>query len=406
MRVALANTIATAACLAGLGASPAAAAVDLVFRTDPQTVPVGARIRLELYAVSDSDIDEEFSAVDVGFTWDPAVLTLVDAIPGPHPWTMSGLLPDSNLDGINDTFADGDARLQAMTFVTPAVADGEGFLLATFRFDAIATTDWTEVVIERTLGQYSPTRVFKWGQANEDIVGALGTIGLTVLSEAVLSVIDLTIPVGRDGVVIVSGNIADQVTFGVTVAAELVPHNDTTGTVVFTPAPPVDIVQLGAPWPGGGEFSVVDSESQPVGTGSPMRNASVDSSGSAEAEPVTFAGFLVGFPIVASEDARGIWDVRLAYDDGFSSWEGLMTGMHHGLLKVVAFGDGDASETIDTRDYSELSVCFTGSEGPTDPPAYSQAPELRCGVYDFDGDGDIDVEDYSFFEAVMLGPAP
>ena len=102
MRTGLVSAIVTAACLLSTGASPALAAVDLVFRPEPQTVPVGARIGLGLYAVSDDGTDQPFSAIDAGFTWDPTVVQLVNANAGAHPWSMSGFLSDSALDGVND----------------------------------------------------------------------------------------------------------------------------------------------------------------------------------------------------------------------------------------------------------------------------------------------------------------
>ena len=90
----------------------------------------------------------------------------------------------------------------------------------------------------------------------------------------------------------------------------------------------------------------------------------------------------------------------------WSSWENVLTTMRHGVLKVVEGGDGDGNSLIDVRDFSELQACFTGPVGPTDPPAYSLAPTPPCGVYDFDGDGDIDEDDYASFEAVLMGPSP
>ncbi len=406
MKTGLVSIVAITACLSGMVASPTVAAVDLVLKGEPQTIPVGARSRVELYAVSDDGTDIEFSAADVGFTWDPAVLTLVNATAGSHPWMMSGFLPDDQLDGINDSLDDGDARYTVVS-ISPAVADADGFLVATFEFEAIGTSDGTEVVIEPSLGPYSPTQVFGTGSVGEDVTGTLGTIGYTLASEAVLSVVDLTIPVGREGVVIVSGDIAGAETVGVTILLELMPREDVTGTVEFTPAPPPDIVQLGDPWPDAGSFSVFDTDPLPVGTGSPTRNGIVDSDGSADPLPLAYTGPLAGFPVTASGDAGGIWDVRLTLRDGWSSsWEGLMTGMYHGVLKVVDLGNGDGNTSIDVKDFSELQACFTGLVGPIDPPAYSQAPQLRCSVYDFDGDGDIDAEDYSSFGAVMLGPAP
>jgi len=401
--------VAMAICLLGMLAPPALAAVDLVLRTESQLVPVGARLWIELYAVSDDGTGQEFSAADVGFTWDPTVLTLVDAVPGSHPWSMFGFIPDSGLDGINDSLTDGDARYTVLSF-TPATADGDGFLVATFQFDAIATSDVTEVIIEPSLGQYSVTRVFGTEDPNENVTGSLGVIGLTVASEAVLSVSDVTMVAGRNATAVASGEIVDEDTFGVTVLLKLVPRAGAIGTVEFTPAPPPDIFQIGDPWPSAGAYTVYDTDNAP----SAVFNGFIDDNGTQVHEPSTFVGEVAGFPIVASGDALGEWDIRLMYFDGalekprvmWSSWEDVLTTMRHGVLKVVKAGDGDGSTSIDTRDFAELQACFTGPAGPVDPPAYSQAPAPPCGVYDFDGDGDIDADDYVSFEAVLIGPSP
>jgi len=401
--------VAIAACLLGTLAPPTLAAVDLVLRTDPQLVPVGARLRLELYAVSDDGTDQEFSAADVGFTWDPAVLTLVDAIPGSHQWSMFGFIPDSGLDGINDSLTDGDARYTVLSFA-PATADGDGFLMATFQFDAIGTSDLTEIVIESSLGQYSPTRVFGTENPNENVTGSLGVMDLTVAAEAVLSVSDVTMLAGRNAIVVASGEIVDADTFGVMLLLKLVPRDGSTGSVEFTLAPPSDISQLGDPWPSAGAYSVFDTDNAT----SAVFNGFIDDNGTQVPEPLTFAGEVAGFPVFASGDAVGEWDIRLTYYDAAlaeprferSSWHGVITTMRHSVLKVVKAGDGDGSTSIDTRDFSQLQACFTGPAGPVDPPAYSQAPALPCGVYDFDGDGDIDADDYASFAAVLFGPSP
>jgi len=181
---------------------------------------------------------------------------------------------------------------------------------------------------------------------------------------------------------------------------ELVPRAGVTGLVVFTPAFPVDVEQLSDPWPGAGTFSPFDTDA----TASSTLNGSVDDNGSFLPANVTFSGPLSRFPVLASADAAGVWDVYLATSAGLSSWEGIETGLWSGMLQIVEFGDGDGNAAIDTRDYSELQMCFTGPVSPAGPPAYSLAPERRCGVYDFDGDGDVDGEDYVEFLRVFSGP--
>ena len=69
-----------------------------------------------------------------------------------------------------------------------------------------------------------------------------------VTAEAVeLAVADLIIPLDGTGTLVVSGSIAGDETFGLTIVLEISSRAGNIGTVEFTNAPPVDIVQLGDP---------------------------------------------------------------------------------------------------------------------------------------------------------------
>ena len=232
------------------------------------------------------------------------------------------------------------------------------------------------------------------------IIGALGIAGSPPVAAAEMVASDVAVARGRVAAVDVHGEVFNESTFGVNVLVELVPRAGATGSVVFTPALPVDVEQLSDPWPGAGTFSPFDTDR----TASSTLNGSVDDNGSFLPANVTFSGPLSRFPVRASADAFGAWEVRLATSAGSSSWEGIETQLRSGMLRIVEFGDGNGNAAIDTRDYSELQVCFTGPAGPVEPPAYSLAPERRCGVYDFDGDGDVDGEDYAAFWRVFSGP--
>jgi hypothetical protein len=279
----------------------------------------------------------------------------------------------------------------------------------TLEFDALATTDATEIAIPASLGPRSPTRVFGTGGANEDVTGTLGAIEMGVASEARLSVADLTIPAGRVDALVVSGEIAGEETAGVTIVLELVPRPGAVGSLEFTPAPPTDITQAEDPWPGMGLFVAYDTDEN--NEGSPLLNGSTKDNGTSIPSSLTFSGPLVRFPVRSAEEARGVWDVKPFYFNEavpeyfWSSWEGVHTGLLHGTVTVVALGDGDGDEAIGVRDFSDLQVCFTGAVGPVDPPAYAAAP-APCGVYDFDDDGDVDGEDYLAFNAALSGPVP
>lgn len=56
---------------------PAAAVIDLEFRPMQQTALVGETIGLGLYAVSDDDTNQSFSAVQAIFEWQPGFLQLL-----------------------------------------------------------------------------------------------------------------------------------------------------------------------------------------------------------------------------------------------------------------------------------------------------------------------------------------
>jgi len=110
------------------------------------------------------------------------------------------------------------------------------------------------------------------------------------------------------------------------------------------------------------------------------------------------------FPVQVSADAAGEWDVLISTSSGASSWEGLKTDLRSGSLHVVAAGDGDGNARVDMFDFFEVQTCFTGPVGPIEPPAYPLEPARRCGVYDFDDDGDVDGADYAAFRSVISGP--
>lgn len=131
--------------------------------------------------------------------------------------------------------------------------------------------------------------------------------------------------------VTVSGDIVGESTFGYTILLEIVPRVGNTGSLEFTPALPVDIVQLGDPWPGAGTFSPFDTD--PDGSDSPTLNGVIDDSGAGFA-PITYSGLLAGFPVAASTDAGGIWDLVLSTSTGDSTWEGLVTTWNAGTVTV------------------------------------------------------------------------
>ncbi|MGB2984571.1 MAG: hypothetical protein WBE26_01700 [Phycisphaerae bacterium] len=134
---------------------------------------------------------------------------------------------------------------------------------------------------------------------------------------AELTVGDLSMTQGTTAEVVVSGGIAGESTYGVRIMVEIIPRGGAVGTVLFTPSPPMDIVQLDDPWPGAGTFTPYDTDNVP----SDAFNGCVDDNGTFIPEPLTFSGPMASFPVVASPDADGVWDVVLDTAAGYSTWE-------------------------------------------------------------------------------------
>jgi hypothetical protein len=139
------------------------AAVDLEWRTENQNADPGETVRIGLYAVADNDgTDEPFSALEAVVEWDPTYLSLAGVDDnGPYSWLYSGFCDDSGLDGLNDTFEDGDAYYQAWgNFSEYPVATPEGLLVTTFEFEALSCADETDVALLPERGLYSVTAVY------------------------------------------------------------------------------------------------------------------------------------------------------------------------------------------------------------------------------------------------------
>lgn len=151
---------------------------------------------------------------------------------------------------------------------------------------------------------------------------------------ATLVVHDLIVAPGQMGDLLVSGSVANQGTFGVTILVELVPRPGNMGTVLFTPAPPVDVFQAGDAWPDAGIFSPFDTDSKGF---SGTLNGAIDDSGALFCDgSLEFEGPLAGFPVFASGDAEGVWDAVLVTASGDSGWECVPTTLMSGTITVGA----------------------------------------------------------------------
>lgn len=401
-------------CASWFATDGASADVDLVLRSKPQS-NVGTLIEVGLYAVSAEETD--FVALDAILSWDPTVLRLLSVDVSVHNWFLFGFLNDSGLDGLNadcgtETFCktftglpwnDGDALLQALLLGSGIVATKDGVLITTFTFSADSPAVASEISFLPSAGDNSLSRVLQSGAV--DVTGSLISAFVDVGPD--LSAVDVHMPAGGMAEVWIIGKIAQQESIGVTILARIEEQQESIGSVTYTLAPPVDIAQRGDPWPGTGTFSALDTNALGL---SPTLNGSVDDNGTFQPAVTDYSGPLVSFPITASSDAAGVWDIRLCeepcgIEDGsfWNSTLGIPTARRHGIVRIVELGDGDDNQTIDLRDRSEFLACFTGGEA-ADPPAYSLAPELRCSVYDLDGNGAINLVDHELMVQVHLGP--
>lgn len=169
------------ACLM-FASTAAPGAINLEWRAAQQIARPGDIVDVGLYAVSDNGVNQSFYSMDVLLQWDPATLQLQGVVNnGPFPWLFSTFFPDSQLDGLNNTFADGDAKYTAAAqFLAPASATPAGLLVTTFRFQALAGTPSNIVSIPLALGQSSQTAVYGTAFPGQNVTGTRGSAEVVI----------------------------------------------------------------------------------------------------------------------------------------------------------------------------------------------------------------------------------
>ncbi|MFQ5413966.1 MAG: PEP-CTERM sorting domain-containing protein [Phycisphaerae bacterium] len=185
-RVEYVGVAALVACC-GVVVPSARANVDLGFDPTPQTVGVGDIVEIGLMAISDDDFFQSIGAMEVILNWDTDVLRLIDHVDnGPYEWLMSSFPDDGVFDGLNDTFLDGDALYRALAQFAPAppaFAPPQGLLVTTLRFEAIAPSPLTDIVIPPTAGFFTETIVLDGFIPGLNVTGELGSAQITVVPE-------------------------------------------------------------------------------------------------------------------------------------------------------------------------------------------------------------------------------
>jgi hypothetical protein len=132
---------------------------------------------IELHAISDIGVDLGIGSLAVILTWDPGRLALLGRVDnGPYDWFLSSFPNDSGLDGLNNTFTDGDAWYQASSQPSPnppAQATPDGLHITTFQFEALAAGN-VNVAMAHNRGQYSLTFVADAESPGLNMTGTLG----------------------------------------------------------------------------------------------------------------------------------------------------------------------------------------------------------------------------------------
>ncbi|NOS99839.1 MAG: hypothetical protein HOP29_04360 [Phycisphaerales bacterium] len=99
---------------------------------------------------------------------------------------------------------------------------------------------------------------------------------------------------------------------------------------------------------------------------------------------------------VIEVDATGTEVWRLSRVGGGVPNYGIYRSTRDASLIVDTPGDTDGDWDLDSRDFGQWQVCYTGS-GPADL-------DFPCTLCDVDGDDDVDAEDWSRFEDESTGP--
>lgn len=162
------------------------AAINIEFRPAQKIARPGDMVDAGLYVVSDNASNQPISAMDVLLQWNPATLQLIGVVNnGPYGWFQSGFINDSGLDGLNNTFEDGDAKYTALAqFGNPAMATPAGLLVTTIRFQAITETPLNTVTIPLMLGSSSKTAVYGTAFPGQDVTGTRGHTNVMICAGA------------------------------------------------------------------------------------------------------------------------------------------------------------------------------------------------------------------------------
>jgi hypothetical protein len=161
---------------------PVRANVNLELRPVAEPCASG-HLAVALYAVSDSPGNQAMSGLDVILSWDSTLLQLSNidnTVVYPYQWLFSGFLDDSQLDGLNNTWNDGNAMYEALGQLgQPVYATPSGLLVTQLVFRKLRVGIPTVVSLLPSYGQYSHTMVYDGIIPGNAITGTLTSASLT-----------------------------------------------------------------------------------------------------------------------------------------------------------------------------------------------------------------------------------
>ncbi len=147
--------------LSAIWVTPAGADIDVSLRPTVQTATVGDVISIDVVASSDDASTQLLTAAEVVFTWDPAVLELLDSIddcallscpPGPN--CLGSSFPLAAAINEANPPADGDGMVQILAnpIVGPIPAPPQGRILTTLDFLVLAPSPTEAVDVVPAIG--------------------------------------------------------------------------------------------------------------------------------------------------------------------------------------------------------------------------------------------------------------
>ena len=408
--------------LPALGASRVEADVNLEWRPARQTVEVDEMVEIALYAVADSGLGESVGAVTAILVWDPAYLGLW-AIEDPcdqgkcpenaYDWLSSGFPDDSQADGLNNTFADGNALygcLAQLTAEDPAVATREGLWVTTFIFQAL-DPGVSEVHLEMTFGENTRTLVASGDAPGQDITGTLGPpaeVTLTGCPRPTAVAIGsrymaiTPAPGAYQVALVVTGEIGDPAVACVSLYVQIdgtldvspvfrTPDEWETVYVTDLQIIPSTRYHVQAACAQGQQIQSVSSPA----SATTWMWGDVNSNGTVDIDDVTLVlngskGIFSGDTILENLDLAPCEPDRLIDALDVEEVMDASSGAPYPCSQPCSAGWG-------LEDFAAFAPCMTG-------PAEQSGP--GCGIFDADGDKDVDLLDFTEFERVFGSSVP